>query len=328
MVLAVIQTAILLFIFSLFGIHHESVSNSRFGIIREQTSSIPQTNIAQSKVLILQVDSRPLEHVDIDMFLKKGVQTYFDKGSKEDLPSMQTVAAAVNYMYSCRHGYDYRYIRFDKAEGCRSPTNNPRSATWCKIPGIAWALQDYETVLFLDTDTMVMRQHVTIEDWIKDNNDKTIADEGVNTPLEHADLIGSNDWNPFVIRDGTKINGGVLLFRKINKYQEILQGIWRHNGTHDRRYAHEQSVLSKEVFPKFREYIARVKPGSMNGVYGQWIRHFSARRTTMAKERFFAVAGTVVLQQAVNNVKYPCKMGLLDKVVQVDFNKLIPNLNL
>jgi hypothetical protein len=288
----------------------------------------PSENGSKSKVLILQVDSRNIEEFQLDDFLSKNMEEYLDKTKQTNLPSLQTLSAAVNYMYACRQGYDYKYVHFNRSEGCLSPKNNSRSATWCKVPAIAWALQKYDTVLFLDSDTMVLRHHISIENWIKENEFKTIPDEGVNTPMTNADLIGSDDWNPVVIKAGTKINGGVLLFRKLNKYQEILKELWRHGGLHDRRYAHEQSVLSKEVFPKFRENIARVRPGNMNGVYGSWIRHFSGRRVGSAKNRFFAVAGTVLLQQAINHAEYPCHEKLLDNVVHVNFNELIPSLDL
>jgi len=104
------------------------------------------------------------------------------------------ICAAVNYLYSKKHGYNYRYIHLnlysppwknlvsekvlngnrsqgsnkhskEKMQYCLHPLHGKRSAPWCKLLGIFERVKHRtaDEVLFLDTDAFVMDHEKTLD---------------------------------------------------------------------------------------------------------------------------------------------------------------------
>ena len=76
------------------------------------------------------------------------------------------LAFALNALYACAHGYDLLYYRMASAE-CQHATQGVRHASYCKLPAIAHALEKYNTVVFIDSDSFFLQRNVSVPELLQ-----------------------------------------------------------------------------------------------------------------------------------------------------------------
>jgi hypothetical protein len=111
------------------------------------------------RILVFMSDNRPLH------------PTFEEAG-------YNSLAAAINYTYCKRHGYDFQYFcpYYEtptpiELNNCRNPTTGaPRHASWSKLLSSLEAMKnDYDYYLYIDSDCIFRNDDITIESIIDKN---------------------------------------------------------------------------------------------------------------------------------------------------------------
>lgn len=128
---------------------------------------IPDIRWAQpmrKRLCIVDVDTRPLKQISQ---IWSGVDFKWDTLDQASPGRLNhytygksSKASAVTSSQAYRdqallHGYDYRYVRPEE--------NKDRFAPWQKIPALAEALRDYDTVVYADADVVFANLHLPME---------------------------------------------------------------------------------------------------------------------------------------------------------------------
>ena len=167
----------------------------------------------------------------------------------------------INRMYCERHGYEY-------VIGRTRPREDSHPA-WGKLPVILNEMHDCDYLLYVDADAVFYSHGLRIEDeLIPDLRDKV--------------LMMASDC----ARDGYRVratlpNTGVILIKVCDKAKVLFEE-WNTLPDVDpsMRYADfwEQSAYHKHLMDKYRDILhLNVDYYRMNGLFGQYIRHFLAQ---------------------------------------------------
>ena len=73
-------------------------------------------------------------------------------GSRDQAISSVALTAWLNARYAQRHGYAFQYLQLQEP-GCAHPRWGWRHPSYCKLPALAYMLQRYKRVAFIDSDS-------------------------------------------------------------------------------------------------------------------------------------------------------------------------------
>ena len=103
-----------------------------------------------------------------------------------ELCDYNTLTAIINYGYSVRYNYDFKYLvpTLDNnisLYNCLSPTNELRHASWSKLLSIIKIFElknNYDLIVYLDSDCIFHNQKISIYDYLM--NSKNIKNNILN----------------------------------------------------------------------------------------------------------------------------------------------------
>jgi hypothetical protein len=111
-----------------------------------------------------------------------------------------TLSAVINYEYSCKHKYDFKYFRpliNGKVElaNCLSLNKKPRHASWSKILSCIKVIEEgckCDFVLYLDSDCVFNHHETSLINYL--NQSKNILDQNID--IEHDIFFMNNQpWD-------------------------------------------------------------------------------------------------------------------------------------
>lgn len=250
-----------------------------------------------------------------------------------------SLSVATNSLYARHHGYRFLFYNFSKG-GCRHPTLEGQTKdlpmTWCKLVVLEDALlhgrdgPPCEIVLLLDSDAVVSDFGTRIEHFVAEHG------QGRTVLLAHLDnetmamddealwkVHGVQRSHPWMFFSrpggGNYLNAGVMLFQRGDGrlIREMLDEWWRSAlkepplleegrprpcwGNCLLKWPHEQAVFEMFVWPRFREDVAVLPLGLLNGFSGHFVRHIwglvKDRRGEAMREALATAAASVALPE-------------------------------
>lgn len=290
------------------------------------------------KTVIFMVDSRP--------FIEISNASHFANNTYEY--TYYSIAANINRLYACAHGYDFRIISGldlklkNRRHYVSHHINGDRHTQWMKVPASKELLrQGYQTVVFLDSDALFKGISVSLDQmlkavekysapWIK--YDKVEKDQFVQngtwpaTPVPEALMILASDWNHnmFKIR-GTNVNTGVMVFRNNPLTEDLLETWWNadiDNNRWNTAFDHEQYVLNHVIIPneRYRSVVSKISDRLINhnGIY---IHHKTSAGSRLRS--FHNLADSILLSSLayIHNTSLQCP-SMSDSTMFLNFTSL------
>jgi len=171
------------------------------------------------------------------------VFSFYDSGSHEGCPfsELAKLTQPSKELYSLRHGYDF-YCKTDNFAA-------DRAIGWAKIDIINDKLPNYDWIIYIECDAMIMNQTIRLENLIDNNYDVIISDskykhhfQGVNSGVM---LIKSSSWS----RE---------FFKRLWLKEHYFRGNWW-----------EQGALIEEIrdSPEVRNHVKLVNNRFFNSYY-------------------------------------------------------------
>ena len=125
------------------------------------------------------------------------------------------LAFALNALYACRHGYDLLYYEM-VSSSCQHTTQGVRSASYCKLPAIAHALERYDTVVFIDSDSFFVQRNLSVTALLA-----AYAPPAMAAPATSAGWF-ANDLPQL----GERPNGGFHVWQRSRSAARMLRTWW------------------------------------------------------------------------------------------------------
>ena len=145
-----------------------------------------------------------------------------------------------NKKYAHRNGYDFVLIK--------EPYDANVTHAWQKIPAMENLLEKgYDFVFYIDTDAIVNKQNIRIENFLK---------KYPNDLLVCSDVGNSNGKY--------KVNGGVVIARNTKNAKKLLKRWWELRNTY-KEFAYEQWALS-DIYEDKIEGIPGIKGNKLISV--------------------------------------------------------------
>lgn len=161
--------------------------------------------------------------------------------------------------YCARHGYDY----FDGTEKI-----SDRPPSWNKIPMLRHILPEYDWVMWLDSDAMVMNLNV------------------------EAERIAAGDAALLLTRDPVELNCGVMLARNCPEAERLLSAIWDREEFINNGWWEQAALIDLYKSEQWvRDVVGTIDQRAMNSYMenfepGDFILHL-AGKTTEERNRVF-----------------------------------------
>ena len=222
-----------------------------------------RTQTQFGRVLVVMADNRRVEPVS-----GEGVQQYW------------SVSYELARRWACRHGYNITYYRFSEYHVLEKPTmsitgfQNPiaacrqasvgwREAAFCKLVAVGDALsqQNFDTVLWMDSDLFISRPELNLDDIVAQNPPLTCCKLYQTPPGEcdacsdksaHAELWLAQNW-PW---ENDRPNSGFFIARRFGLVRELFSAWWHsvelhHNGIFEQHtlwtFIREGHWISKHI---------------------------------------------------------------------------------
>lgn len=176
-----------------------------------------------------------------------------------------SLAAAINYEYSKKHGYAFLYYRpylhnknTLELQNCLNPTTNrPRHASWSKLLSTYYALQgDYDYIVYIDSDCIFSNHSIKLEDYIQPYQDKSVL------------FLKNFPWSE------TDPCAGFIICRVDSIAKQFIQEWYSYDiPEKDANHDWEQSALHR-MMP--REYIGIIDDIMFQEKDGQLLRHIGS----------------------------------------------------
>ncbi|KAF2655172.1 hypothetical protein K491DRAFT_599445 [Lophiostoma macrostomum CBS 122681] len=153
------------------------------------------------RVLILDVDSRPLNHEG--QILGKELKW---KGIKPLAAGMLS-----HYMYAQVHGYTYKFIH--------APSYEDRWGTWTKVPMMLSAIRtrQFDYIVFMDSDVVMHYPHLPIE-WLLNYWD-------VQPGMLAAMSIDPDEPQNYDVRGNRYLNTGFVILQNDRDHEGNVDGV-------------------------------------------------------------------------------------------------------
>jgi hypothetical protein len=138
--------------------------------------------------------------------------------AQQDQNSMAAQSKHNKQEYADLHGYDL----IDAS----NMIDESRPPAWSKLPALKKQLDEYDYVMWIDTDTIIMNMDVKLE-WLVHNNarpnNKRVAESKGTTPTSTS---GEEDWDVLLTTDLHGVNTGIMLLRSSGFSKWLLDEWW------------------------------------------------------------------------------------------------------
>lgn len=164
-----------------------------------------------------------------------------------------TLSTIINYEYSCKHQYHFRYYKpfmRDKAESanCLSPTKKPRYAAWSKILSCIKVIEagcNYDFVVYLDSDCIFNHHETSLISYL--NQSKNTLNENLNTNLNIL-FMNNQPWHRFLPCSG------FFVFRPTHNVLDFFKTWYQQNqeDKYDLNHPWEQYCLQNYLTKNYK----------------------------------------------------------------------------
>jgi hypothetical protein len=183
------------------------------------------------KVLVLMSDNR-----DVEFDLKKCEHN--------------TLSSIINYEYSCRHNYDFKYFR-PSMNGefglinCLSPTKKNRHAAWSKILSCIKVIEEgyeYDFVVYLDSDCIFNNHETSLIEYLDER--KNVLNENLNMKSDIF-FMNNQPWHRFLPCSG------FFLFKPNFKVLDFFKTWYKQDDKKNLDHPWEQESLQSILIKNF-----------------------------------------------------------------------------
>lgn len=228
---------------------------------------------------------------------------------EKETENLVMLSATLNRLYALRHGYCFKLMKSGPCPHAKYGHRNPK---WCKLLGIASALEDgFATVMIFDSDAYINKMSISIPMFLAAMQNESLrspselgfawsppSDDELASRLQNqtddfvynATLVLTADWGR-----GSHSNTGVMIFRNNDVARRMLRAWWDVND-HNDAIDNEQFAFREYIYNKseWARHVARLPVNSMN--YNGWlVRHFASdRRTRQLPEMTKKVVATLI----------------------------------
>lgn len=207
----------------------------------------------------------------------KGLRIAILMINSPNIPQYAHKAALINYLYASKHGYAFIVERCPlKDSTFQVPESYEYLMVWAKPYLLKKHLPDYDYVLYIDSDAIVINQTQRVQELIQAHVD---TDDNVCV-VAARDCFNEDKLTCSGPKD--QFNAGVLLFKNDRRTMTILDAWidarlnkdcyrWRDE------FPYEQACINHLRTKSFSKEIKVIPHLEMNGYDGVWIRHYMSR---------------------------------------------------
>lgn len=219
-----------------------------------------------------------------------------------NIPMYGHKASVLNYTYAAKHGYAFVVERCPRKEDMGDSwmwvESDQYVLVWSKGPLIMRHLHNYDYVMFIDSDAVVVDTNFTVEDFISRHFTEN-----------ETCIVGAQDCQSDALcYDKEAMNTGVMVFKNSPKTFEILSewidapktelcAKWKFN--HPREQACLNEIIKTQ---KHAKHIKLIDFKEMNSVDGKWVKHYMGTDRSY-REEVIGSAMHKTLDQFINNVE-------------------------
>ena len=188
-----------------------------------------------------------------------------------------TLTAIINYQYSEKHNYDFKYLRPHLNNNfslfnCLSPTNQPRHSSWAKLLSTIKVLMDYpqyEYIVYIDSDCIFSNQQLSINDYL--TQIKNIDDQQLNLNKDIF-FVNNKPWDPNLPC------AGFFILRNTENSLNILKNWYNNNDNpyYDKIHVWEQYPLQYKIINSYHNNIEIINDWMFRPFDNQFLRHIGS----------------------------------------------------
>jgi hypothetical protein len=212
-----------------------------------------------------------------------------------------TLSAIINYKYSYRHKYDFKYFQplmNEKVElaNCLSPNKKPRHAAWSKILSCIKVIEEgckYDFVVYLDSDCVFNYQETSLINYL--DQSKNVLNENLNIN-SNIFFMNNQPWHRFLPCSG------FFIFRPNSTALDFFKSWYQQNQDDEYNLNHpwEQHCLQNYLSKTFQFEIIddwMFEDKKQN----QYLRHIG-RGNSLRKTFFSKIVDTYELEKVKSNL--------------------------